>query len=610
MLTLGRWQSSLLAIAAAALTAVALTVVDPASSAESSDQDNTDDRVAESTFVYPPLPNGFSPLVYGGHDAVNPGWITALFRDGSFICTASLIDPQVVLTAAHCVDDPDNTPGTYNVTIGAEYLYAQDIRRTVTQIYIHPGWGGRFNDTDLALLALDYPVTSVPVARLNSTAVWPEFAQPLTVAGWGRYYEGSGAAQYLQAGDVYATSGINGPSDPLYCALGTAAMGEGGVFCYGGPVDVSACRGDSGGPIMGWSTPAASSGDIVVYGVVAYGPTDCGELFDDIAQSVGGNYDWIMSVVDSIAGPPDPPDAVDVVILGGEIAVSASVEAQLKTCITGSVARLAGGNRYQTAAAISQATFSSADGAYIATGFNFPDALAGGPPAALNSQPVLLVNDAVPASTLAELGRLGVSSVTVLGGPAVVPESVVASLNSLVPTTRIAGSDRYSTAAAIVQAKFATASTVYVATGLNFPDALAGVPAAAGDAAPILLVQQNAIPGATAAQLSRLKPTTIKILGGEAVISAGVAASLGSYASNVIRLSGSDRYVTAAAISKHAFPSGAAKIYIATGLNYPDALAGGPAAGVNDAPILLVQTDAIPASTALEIQRITGTACG
>jgi putative cell wall-binding protein len=317
----------------------------------------------------------------------------------------------------------------------------------------------------------------------------------------------------------------------------------------------------------------------------------------------------ISAVTVVAASRSSAASAVDIVILGGESAVSASVAAELKTCTTGSVTRLAGTNRYNTAAAISKATFSSASGAYVATGLNFPDALAGGPPAALSDQPVLLVNDAVPASTLAELVRLGVSSVTVLGGPAVVPNSVVTSLNTLVPTTRIDGSDRYSTAAAIVQAEFTSATTVYVATGLNFPDALAGVPAAAGDAAPILLVQQNAIPAATAAQLSRLKPTAIKILGGEAVISAGVAASLGSYASNVIRLSGSDRYVTAAAISKHAFPSGASKIYIATGLNYPDALAGGPAAGANNAPILLVQTNSIPASTALEIQRITGTRC-
>jgi putative cell wall-binding protein len=220
-----------------------------------------------------------------------------------------------------------------------------------------------------------------------------------------------------------------------------------------------------------------------------------------------------------------------------------------------------------------------------------------------------LVNDAVPASTLIELSRLGVSSITVLGGSAVVPNSVVTSLNALVPTSRIAGSDRYATAAAIVQAKFATADTVYVATGLNFPDALAGVPAAAGDTAPILLVKPDSIPAATATQLDRLKPTTIKVLGGTAVISSNVADALEGYASSVTRLSGSDRYATATAISKHAFPSGASKIYIATGLNYPDALAGGPAAGANDAPILLVKPDSIPSATKSEIQRITGTTC-
>jgi len=211
--------------------------------------------------------------------------------------------------------------------------------------------------------------------------------------------------------------------------------------------------------------------------------------------------------------------AVDIVILGGESAVSSAVSAELRTCTTGTVSRLAGTNRYGTAAAISKATFSSANGAYIATGLNFPDALAGGPTAALNDQPVLLVHDAVPASTLLELDRLGVSSVTVLGGSSVVPDSVVTSLNARVPTARVAGSDRYATAAAIVQAGFASADTVYVATGSNFPDALAGVPAAAGDAAPILLVQQNSIPAATATQLARLRPKTIKILGGEVVVS-------------------------------------------------------------------------------------------
>jgi putative cell wall-binding protein len=317
----------------------------------------------------------------------------------------------------------------------------------------------------------------------------------------------------------------------------------------------------------------------------------------------------VSSVMFAAVSPSRADAPVDIVILGGESAVSASVEAHLKTCTTGTVNRQAGLNRYQTATAISKAAFASASHAYIATGLNFPDALAGGPPAAISGQPVLLVNDAVPSSTLIELSRLGVSSITVLGGSAVVPNSVVASLNALVPTSRIAGSDRYATAAAIVQAKFATADTVYVATGLNFPDALAGVPAAAGDTAPILLVKPDSIPAATATQLNRLNPTTIKVLGGTAVISSNVANALEGYASSVIRLSGSDRYATATAISKHAFPGGASRIYIATGLNYPDALAGGPAAGANDAPILLVRTDSIPGATKSEIQRITGTPC-
>ena len=305
----------------------------------------------------------------------------------------------------------------------------------------------------------------------------------------------------------------------------------------------------------------------------------------------------------------DAASPVDIVILGGENAVSRSVQAQLETCTTGAVSRLAGSNRYETAAAISRSTFATAESAYAATGLNFPDALAGGPSAALNEQPVLLVGDAVPASTATELRRLGASSASVVGGPAVVPDSVVAALTGILPTNRIEGSDRYSTAAAIVQREFAAADTVYVATGLNFPDALAGVPAAANDRAPILLVGKDAIPPATAAQLKRLHPATIKILGGEAVISTGVAAGLRSYAPTVIRLSGSDRFATAAAISHHAFAAGASTIYIATGLNYPDALAGGPAAGADQAPILLVRPDAIPGATRAEIQRITGTPC-
>ena len=302
--------------------------------------------------------------------------------------------------------------------------------------------------------------------------------------------------------------------------------------------------------------------------------------------------------------------SVDIVILGGQAVVSSQVEAQLASCTLGSVTRQSGNDRYQTAGAVSAAAFTSATTAFIATGSGFPDAIAGGSAAAIAKGPVLLVNDGVPGSTARELQRLGVSNIQVLGGSSAVSDSVVAKLRQYGATTRIAGADRYATAAAIAKARFASAETVYIAAGTNFPDALAAIPAATQDEAPILLVRNDGIPGPTAAQLARLRPRTVKILGGTAAVSAAVAQSLTAYAPNVVRLAGPNRYATAGAISKDAFPGGAPKIFIATGDNFPDALAGGAAAGVAGAPILLVSQNDIPNPTMSEIQRLTGRKCG
>ncbi|MDP2622993.1 MAG: cell wall-binding repeat-containing protein [Actinomycetota bacterium] len=95
---------------------------------------------------------------------------------------------------------------------------------------------------------------------------------------------------------------------------------------------------------------------------------------------------------------------------------------------------------------------------------------------------------------------------------------------------------------------------VYIATGENYPDALAAGPATGGEG-PILLVTQNSIPQPTIDELIRLNPKTIFIVGGEAVISAAVEAQLDNYTTGaVIRLAGSNRYATAAAISEDTFP--------------------------------------------------------
>ncbi|MDP3984934.1 MAG: cell wall-binding repeat-containing protein, partial [Acidimicrobiia bacterium] len=221
--------------------------------------------------------------------------------------------------------------------------------------------------------------------------------------------------------------------------------------------------------------------------------------------------------------------------------------------------------------------------------------------------PVLLTRGtSLPIETAAEINRLGASTIYILGGPGAVSDVVETALSGYGTTQRLFGSNRYATTAAISQSQFPTASTVYVATGLNFPDALAGAPAAAQDNAPILLVTKDSIPDPTQAELTRLNPTTTVVLGGTAVISNAVAAALPG---NVIRLAGSNRYATAAAISAATFNPGVPTIYIATGLNFPDALAGGAAAGYVGGPVLLVGTNDVPAVTAAEIARLTGMPC-
>ncbi|WKZ81701.1 MAG: cell wall-binding repeat-containing protein [Acidimicrobiia bacterium] len=98
----------------------------------------------------------------------------------------------------------------------------------------------------------------------------------------------------------------------------------------------------------------------------------------------------------------------------------------------------------------------------------------------------------------------------------------------------------------------------YIATGTNFPDALGAGPAAALGNGPILLVQTDAVPSQTTDELNRLKPRLIVIVGGTAVVSTGVENTLKglSFGPTVLRVSGANRYATAAAISESAFPCG------------------------------------------------------
>ena len=221
-----------------------------------------------------------------------------------------------------------------------------------------------------------------------------------------------------------------------------------------------------------------------------------------------------------------------------------------------------------------------------ATGADSPDALAGAA-ASGGAGPILLVTkDSIPVATLSELRRLTVKRIVVLGGRGVVSAAVEEELSEEAywETSRQAGPSRYSTAAAVSVAHFKPAAPVaFVATGEDFPDALTGGPAAARLGGPILLTQKGTLPAATVSELRRLKPKRIVVLGGTGVVSAAVEKALRAHTSGeVSRLAGTDRYSTAAAVSAAHFDPGAPVALVATGENYPDALAGGAAGAFSD----------------------------
>jgi len=177
-----------------------------------------------------------------------------------------------------------------------------------------------------------------------------------------------------------------------------------------------------------------------------------------------------------------------------------------------------------------------------------------------------------------------------------------------IPTVlRVAATNRYGTAAAISAQFPGSPNEVMVATGTNFPDALAGSAVAGNFGMPVLLVTRDTVPIQTRNELDRLNPQRIWVLGGEGAVSEAVRADLTQYAATgqALRLWGLDRYATAAAISQQFYPTPPVPaVFVATGTNFADALSGGPAAALNDSPLLLVKPGEIPTATADELDRL------
>jgi len=216
-------------------------------------------------------------------------------------------------------------------------------------------------------------------------------------------------------------------------------------------------------------------------------------------------------------------DPEQVIVLGGTAALSTQVEADIAANVAGTVTRLAGTDRYETAALVADFAFDSGvPVVFIASGASFPDALAGAAAAGSLGGPVLLTKpSAVPAATSSRVTALAPETVILLGGEAVVgPDTQQIHDGAAI---RIGGADRYATAAGVANYLDQRGGGAYLASGVSFPDALAGAALAGYEGSPVLLVRPDSVPDVVALQLRLQDPERITVLGGESAVSAEAA---------------------------------------------------------------------------------------
>lgn len=194
-----------------------------------------------------------TPLIIGGSTVSSAPWAAAVFANGSFTCSGSIIAPNWVLTARHCIN------GTMSVRVGSVYRSSGGVTRTVSATYAQ---------YDLALMRLSSSVSTSYVSLASSN---PPIGSTNSIYGWGMTcYSGCGASTQLKTATVQVTSN-------------SAVDAYGGQAIRSTRINGNAWRGDSGGPQFynGQQVGVCSTGNGSTY--QNYG-------------SVAANRSWIRSV--------------------------------------------------------------------------------------------------------------------------------------------------------------------------------------------------------------------------------------------------------------------------------------------------------------------------
>ncbi|WP_394172053.1 cell wall-binding repeat-containing protein [Guptibacillus hwajinpoensis] len=262
---------------------------------------------------------------------------------------------------------------------------------------------------------------------------------------------------------------------------------------------------------------------------------------------------------------------------------------------------VAGENRIETAIEVSKEMYpegETTDTVFIATGYNFPDALSAGPLASAYDAPILLAGSKGTLSdeVLNEISRLKAKNVVILGGENAISKKVNTQLANIGISTadieRLSGDNRYDTNVQIINKlaeKGSKSEAVFLATGKNFADALSAASIAGANDMPIILTDGKSL---TDDAKKLMAGKLVYVLGGDAVISDQVV-DMADEIATTKRLAGANRYGTLVEIHKE-LGSTTDNLFVANGRNFPDALAASPLVVKDQGSMFLVESNKIP----------------
>ena len=250
-------------------------------------------------------------------------WMASLQERDSHICGATLVRPQWVLTAGHCVEGAK--PEDRSVLLGVKDLDDAGKRHDVAELHLHPLYDPATLRHDVALVKLREPsaLPAITLVAPGQEALWAPGAEG-TVIGWGEHQSPMDPGSYLD-GDTTVLREVKVPfvSDQT-CAN---SYDENKAFLTGGTFDAGtmvcagdalggrdSCFGDSGGPIF---VPGPSGG-VVQVGTVSWGYECAYPTFYGIYSRLGVSalHDWIKTMIGAapaagtpVAAPVDAPAA-------------------------------------------------------------------------------------------------------------------------------------------------------------------------------------------------------------------------------------------------------------------------------------------------------------